>query len=375
MSSRKGKTRAPRGSVQWRSHGGGIELRFTVKGHRHTLHPGLPDNPWGHHQADQLAARIQRDTEYGEFDATLNRYKQVDDAISPTKVPTLGKLWQQYTDHKAPQIEQSTLIRDYGKVAKRIAVFPSQSLEDANLIESHLLKTFSKETARRTLQQIKACCNWAVDRGLIERNPFLTMKVRGSRKGSSKRTQKAFSPEERDVIISTFEKQHPFYLPLVRFAFFTGCRPEEAIALQKKHIKLDRIVFCEAIATDLRLRKNTKTGTRREFPINTQLREILDPLHLEAKSPEDLIFPAPKGGAIDSHNFLNRKWKPLVEKLAAEGQIREYLPFNNARHTFITCLRQKGISPEDLAALVGNSATVIMKNYSATHHALTVPEI
>ena len=61
-----------------------------------------------------------------------------------------------------------------------------------------------------------------------------------------------FMREERDLIIEAFAK-HPhyrYYTAYVRFCFFTGCRPSEAIGLQWKHIDsdngvvdLDRLLF------------------------------------------------------------------------------------------------------------------------------------
>jgi integrase len=207
MSRKTKAVRAPRGSVQARSRRGGVELRWTVGGKRYEFCPGLPDTTHGLYQANQLAKKIQRDIEFGEFDPTLEKYRHSSDKpIALPAVPTLGDLWQQYTEHKATQIEESTLIRDYGRVAKRIAAFPSQELEDAIAIEKYLLKTFSTETARRTLQAINGCCNWARDRGLIEKTPFQSMKVRSRRKSKSKRTLKAFSTKERDLIIEALAK-------------------------------------------------------------------------------------------------------------------------------------------------------------------------
>ncbi|MBC1270555.1 site-specific integrase, partial [Trichormus variabilis FSR] len=58
-----------------------------------------------------------------------------------------------------------------------------------------------------------------------------------------------FTREERDIIIKAFEesKLYSYYAPLVKFLFFTGCRPSEAIALQWKHISERYITFEQAI--------------------------------------------------------------------------------------------------------------------------------
>jgi integrase len=43
------------------------------------------------------------------------------------------------------------------------------------------------------------------------------------------------------LIIEAFERDFPFYAPLVKFCFFTGCRPSEAIAVEWKDLRGKRL--------------------------------------------------------------------------------------------------------------------------------------
>lgn len=55
------------------------------------------------------------------------------------------------------------------------------------MIRNHLLSTYSAETAKRTLKQMNACCNWAVLSKLIEVNSFndLAKGIKTKRKDST----------------------------------------------------------------------------------------------------------------------------------------------------------------------------------------------
>ncbi|MDV2993123.1 MAG: hypothetical protein N4J56_002777 [Chroococcidiopsis sp. SAG 2025] len=57
----------------------------------------------------------------------------------------------------------------------------------------------------------------------------------------------------------------------------TGCRPEEAIALQWKHVATDclKIQFIEAEPSDTRILGDTKNHKIRVFPCNARLQAFL----------------------------------------------------------------------------------------------------
>jgi integrase len=250
-----------------------------------------------------------------------------------------------------------------------------------------LLKHYSAETARRTLKDLERCGDWSKKSGLIEVNPFrdLAADLKPVKNGS--KTRKAYTAEERDHILAAFKNntycnryaptRHSHYFNFVHFLFMTGCRPQDAIALKWKHIKPNHVVFSEAYSCEARLTKSGKTKTIRPFPINNQLREVLDAAREQSPdtSPDALVFPSPSGRPIDRHNFLNRTWKPLVEALIKDDKVSEYLPTNNARHTFISMCIEKGMDAKDIAPMVGNSAEVVYQNYASKKKDIAIPEL
>lgn len=380
--------RSSKGSVGVETFQNRLRLRLPRQlydGKQKYLTLGLEDTIANRKIAEAKAKQIESDIVLEKFDYTLDKYRP-DHAksVNAAKVIALSELWSRYTQFKSTQVEKTTLIRDYGKIEKRIQKFPSQSLDSAVVIRDFLLKTYSSEIAKRTLKEINACCNWAVRSRLIDSNPFIGMVGEIRTKKSSNSSRTPFARKEREVIIQAFENntycsrysplKHSYYTPYVRFLFLTGCRPEEAIALKWKHIQGNEIIFCEAVATDLRIRKDTKTHESRSFPINAQLGDLLESIKPLGVDAETLVFPARGNKEIDAHNFLNRTWKPIVEQLVEDGKVKQYLPQYNCRHTFITLCLEAGVSVVQVAKWVGNSPEVIMKHYAGIIKNVAVPE-
>jgi integrase len=384
------KQRDVRRSVSIIVSRGWLQLRFSYGGKRHYISVGLRDTPTNRKIAEAKAKLIESDMIYERFDPTLEKYKpqtalSVTTTAAPLPVPktSLLDLWKKYTQFQQAHLEETTIIRDYGKIEKRIRKFPKPYLEDAIAIQAHLLSEFAAETAKRTLKQLSACCNWAMRKKLISENPFKELAQEVKTKKASKVSRKPFSKECVAAIISAFEHNtycskyspipHSYYAPYVKFLFHTGCRPEEAIALKWKHVEKNRIYICEAVATDVRIRKTTKTDTPRYFPINEELRAVFDAVRPENPDPNALVFPARRGKEIDTHNFLNRVWRPVVEKLVEAGKVKEYLPQYNCRHTFITLCLESGIISRRVADWCGTSVAVIEEHYAGAIAYIQVP--
>ncbi|MBW4540773.1 MAG: tyrosine-type recombinase/integrase [Myxacorys chilensis ATA2-1-KO14] len=290
----------------------------------------------------------------------------------------LLQLWLAYSEFQSHQLEPSTIKRDYGKISKRVASMPE--LEDEIAVRGWIMQRYSSETCRRMLQQFSACCDWAVRSRYLPSNPF-----EGLHKDFRKRSnqdRRAFTAGERDCILSAIAEDlyvnpysqvpHSFYLPYLRFLFWTGCRLEEANALHWKNVSTNdsRVRFCEALPSDTRILGDIKTHRQRDFPCNPRLVELLQRI----ERVDSFVFLSPKGHAIDSHNVLNRTWRPVVEELVDEKVVREYLPLKHCRHTFITLALEAGIEVKDVAALVGNSPDVIYRHYAARKPMMEIPE-
>lgn len=385
------KERHDKGTVAIIVSNNRLQLRFNYLGKRHYISLGLSDTVVNRRVAEAKAKLIESDIIYERLDLTLDKYKpqsalSVSTPVTPLPTPpklSLVELWEKYTDFQKGHLEQTTIIRDYGKIEKRIKKFPQPYLDEPIGIQSYLLRTYSTEVTKRTLKQLSACCNWAIRKKIISENPFKELAKEIKSKKTSRVSRKPFSRESVAAIISAFEEDtysskfshvpHSYYAPYVKFLFHTGCRPEEAIALKWRHLDKNRIHICEAVATDVKIRKVTKTDKPRYFPINEELRNIFDSIKPETCQDDDLVFPAKGGREIDAHNFLNRVWKPVVQRLVEAGKVKEYLPQYNCRHTFITLCLEDGISSRRVADWCGTSVQVIEEHYAGSIAHVQVP--
>ncbi|MFB2983875.1 tyrosine-type recombinase/integrase [Microseira sp. BLCC-F43] len=205
---------------------------------------------------------------------------------------------------------------------------------------------------------------------MITFNPFDNLpKVSGGKKTSQ---VNPFSPEEKELIVSTFEADpcYSYYTSFVRFLFLTGCRTSEAIGLQWKHVSpnLSVITFNEAFVCGKRSPR-TKTGKIRKFPINETLRSLLKTIKPTECTPDTLVFPSPSGLPIDGHNFLNRAWKSILGQLPIQ-----YRSVYHTGHTFISSCLEAGIRVTQVAQWVGNSPDTIWRHYAGVINEATVPE-
>ncbi len=377
MYSKTSTGKASKGSVSVLSSNSRLQLRFNYGGKRHYISTGLADTVANRKLAEFRAAEIEKDILFERFDPTLEKYnpKSVLSTVTPVTPitpsqklqPKLDELWDKYSEFKKPQVSPSTYAKDFIKHRNHIAKLPTRSLDDASAIRDYLLSTLTPDSAKRCLTQIKACCNWAMEEGAIASNPFVLMKIKLPKGLSEKQDVNPFTKEERDLIIKTFEGDHHYchYTNYVRFLFFTGCRPSEAIGLKWKHITNNVVQFRETVVVSedgLVLKEGLKTQRKRDFPITSELQSILDVIRPEIVNPESLVFPSPKGKFIDHHNFANRAWKSVLTKCATP-----YRKSYQTRHTFISLCVEAHINSTAIGRWTGTSAKMIDNHYGATN--------
>lgn len=386
-------SKAPKGTVQVKASNGRLQLVFRYGGKRHYISTGLAESRANRRVAEAKAKIIEADIIYERFDQTLQKYLSPSVRAGQTiSVPAceLRQLWAQYVEARKSQVEMKTLLT-YRTFGNHIERFPSHSLNDSILIRDHIIRNISPDTGKRLLTRINACCRWAVESGIIERNPFegMASKVKLAKSGQNEDFDiDPFSKEEQEAILSAYADHptHKRYYHFIQFLLLTGVRPSEAIGLKWKHISRNQIpitesvVYCQGKPLP---KDSTKTGRGRTFPINEQLKQLLDEIRPENISPETYLFSLKNNQPINYGNFF-RSWKGLnfnsktyigiVSRLAEKGSIRRYRKPYQCRHTFITQCLELGIPITQVAKWVGNSPEVIMRHYAGIIQKVQVPE-
>lgn len=333
-----------------------------------------------------IEADIYRDC----FDPTLVKYGLAKAKIDPVEKPesfNLKDVWEAYKSLKSDKTPQKTKHDIWRYVDRWLKDCPSECLEikNADKFLTYLRSKYSDGTLSPRLKTMKAAFNLCIKLDKVTaKNPFpvflesLTL--------PRKKQVSAFSLSEVKTIIETFRTgrfDHPMsvyssamYADLVEFRFLTGCRPSEAFALTWTDIKQANgkqyIAFNKRYSGG-ELVEGTKNGVQeRLFPCNEQLTKLLFNM---PRRHETLIFPSAKGKLLDNGNFTNRMWRPIVMKLVELGEVKEYLPFYDQRHTFGTyVLQNSNYDLKTISTIMGNSPQTLMKHYIAANEDVELPE-
>ncbi len=374
MNSSGRKPKSNKGKVSTISLRGKLFLRWTYEGQRYHLYLSVPDTTANRDVVQLTANKIEYDVRHGRFDRSLSSYKS--EACLSTATPDappklkLKEIWARYVDYRAPNVSPKTIENTYKPVTMHLEKCKTDGIDDVLVFRKELFKATTRQQARRTLMQLSACCKWSLQHGLIEGNPFDGMYNELSKDKPA--PPMAFTVEERDAIIAAFETHnapgisYSYYAPFVKFLFWTGCRPSEAIGLKWGSITSDcsRVHFHEsmvAVNGAMVHRKETKTGGKRWFTCPARLQELLQSLSRGGK--DELVFPSPTGKAINSGNFSQRAWRTVLTGLDLTHKDGVKLTPYNCRDTFITLQALNGNSSTTIARWCGNSAAVIEAKY------------
>jgi len=389
-----------KGSVTVQPFQGRLRLRLPrqlFNGQQKFLTLGLDDTPGNRQIAEAKAKEIEKDIQVnvlvpGTFDYTLNKYRPESFRLVQAKnseyAVNLQEIWTKFIEYKKNVSSPSTMRSQYRVFSNYVLKLPTHDLDKAVEIRDWVINNIPPESAKRFIVRLSACCNWAIDSKIINNNPFMGMSskitIPKSQKNNDDNEINPFTTEERDLIIQAFRNnqfcskysrvKHSHYANYVEFLFLTGCRPSEAIALERNNISNDfrYIIFdCAVVLTDRGLAKKSglKTQEKRRFPVNQKLRLLLERI-CDGKKGNDILFPSPQDSTyIDTDNFRKRVWKVVLDGLGID-----YRKPYQTRHTFITLALDNGLDAKDVARLVGNSPEIIYKHYAGNKRDLFVPE-
>ena len=219
---------------------------------------------------------------------------------------------------------------------------------------AHKLKTVSPRRARTLINVISSIFDIAIDYEVISSNPSQAIQL-------PRHTKKEFVVFSKDEVTTLLETADNWFKNFLAFAFYTGARLGELIALTWNDVDLDNRV----ISINKRVKKGsidtpkTKSSIR-DIPIFDDLVPYIRNQMKESKHVH--VFVNPK---TDKMFYGTEKLKVHWVKLLEECD----MPYNmlySTRHTFITTmLKTSKLNMIIIAQIVGHSNTsMIVKNYA-----------
>lgn len=302
---------------------GNLRIRFTHNSVRYTLNNlGKFDDVVAIKQAQIICDRISLDITLDKFFALNNdELADIYHPLSKQKPVSNLDLIQCLRDRLSKKYHSTdkSLLRILE--SKKTAL---KTKEDAQQFIEWLRKerNLQSSSLQRYLNTLKACSPL-----------FKDIKIKSA---GAKPLVRPFTKEEVTQILDWFAGTN--YYNYVYFCLNTGMRPSEVIGLQWKNIDFihKEIIVTSVLARDRdntskRVRKSTKAGVARRFPLNYQLEQFLSQLKEGVTDKEQLVFLSPTGTSIDDHNFTSRWWRKCLKECGIE-----HIDFYNCRRTFIS---------------------------------------
>lgn len=354
-------------------HHGSLRFRFMWEGSRRSETLPYPATPKGLKAAsqlrDQVAALIKLDL------LDHDKYAELfpSSAAVVGGVPTFGEYAQIWLDSR--EIVQGT--RNGYKSALNLYWVPYLALVRIDLITSTRLRQIlssvewaSPSVKRNALVKLSTILSSAVADGLISRNPASSLQL-------PKRTKKEIDPftldEANRIIAKLYEHPHwpsRIYAAFFEFAFFSGVRLSEGLAIMKDVIDLDKrtVRICRTIALG-EVAERTKTGQERIVLLNERALHALKYAMEYAERRKEgkgrvtetpFVFPPSKNAEyVKQTSDLHHQWRPILKELGIR-----YRPPYNCRHTYATICLMSGLNPAFIAQQLGHSVQMLLSTYA-----------
>jgi integrase len=163
--------------------------------------------------------------------------------------------------------------------------------------------------------------------------------------------------EADEVEAVAAELSSPVDRAAVVFAAWTGLRPEEWLALERRDVDLKAgTVSVWRVYTDGQAKLYGKTeGSSRTVPLPLRARLALADLPPRLDTP--LVFPGPQGGVMDLGKFRKR-WASALRTAGIA-----HMPPKQLRHSFASFAIASGVSVFDLSRLMGTGVQQIDETY------------
>jgi integrase len=270
----------------------------------------------------------------GNFDPSLEKYKP-DDQKKPALC--VQDLVDEFLRHKQKQVSNRTTekYRAFGRHLQQF--FTRRAVIDVDAVQADkfrlafLAKDLEPATVKSILGFGQSCWEWAIAKHRVVESPWPA--VQKLVKVPPKQKPKPFTQAEIRAIVTGF-RQHRYYKHYTEFVEFrldTGCRIAEAAGLKFKHISDDGSQAWIGETYSRGEWKPTKTNEARWVNLPKRARQIIEQRRQQQSTPDDVIFPGPRGVPIDDHTFSQRIWKAVLKEAGVEFRV-----FYNTRHTVIS---------------------------------------
>lgn len=290
------RTKMQKGAVVVRSIKGRLRLVWTFCGKRYFFALELSDTRANRAIAELKAKQIERDIVNDLFDPTLEKYRAAYQRRGAGM--SAVEVFEKYIAYKAKTLKQRSLEKYTFTLSHLRQFFRSEVATEGKCeqFKDWLSNRMEPITLKQRISFLKSAWAWAIEKKWVDENPWI--EALRQVKVPPKQRAKPFSTEERRKIMAAFRRSHyySYYADYVEFLLSAGCRPGEACALRWKHITDDCALVWVGEAYSRGELGATKTNEQRFLRLTARLQDLLKSRRSPDAKPDDLVFPAAKGG-------------------------------------------------------------------------------
>jgi integrase len=341
-------------------HGGKIRIRFTFNGKRCMEALDLKATSPNIKAAVRIASEVRQKIALGVFDyaASFPNSKNIKvTASQPITLEQYAPKWLgTLAKAKSTKKGYQNAINNFWveKLGKK-ALAEIRHTDCATVIANKVEEGTSGKTINNLLIPARRLFKAAVADRLIDRSPLAEIE-------NLSHQQPEIDPFTRQEMVSILAHHETHYPEVVwnyyQFAFATGVRPSEQIALRWGDVDWNErtIKVCRALV--LGDEKATKTNRIRHVDLTNFAIDVLmrQKAHTFMRGPNHWIFCTPE--RTPWPNEKRQRLRFFQPTLRALG-IRERVPYNT-RHTFATINLMAGINPNYIASQLGHTTTAML---------------
>lgn len=185
-----------------------------------------------------------------------------------------------------------------------------------------LAETYSAKSLQNQRGLLAGVLDRGVEHGHLTKNPAKGIRLPRGKEGD-RAEMRILTPDEYAVVIA---KVPNHYKPLVDFLAGTGARWGEAVALQVGDVALPNVHIRRALKwspdNDRQVGATKTKRSNRTVALPTEIHHAIREA-CAGKARNELVFTAPRGGAVLHRTFWSRIWLPAVEHLEPRPRIHD----------------------------------------------------
>jgi integrase len=327
-------------------------VSFNVKGKR-----------WSQKAENETDARAMA----ANFNANQKGEKDTRRPAGPKAFDAIARIWW---DANSTGLAETT---HEGRKSKVFAVLiPLIGGTDVRKLNDRAIKGLAEKLAKKHASEsvqsygrvFAQILKWAVKEGLLEKRPcessiFTTFKNVGKAQGKPPRNAApAWSQEQADALLHAAREHGEHFSDCVLFAYHTGCRVSELVALEWPDVDLRNRVVTIRQARPRNQIKGTKNGKARTTDLSPAVCAMLEK-RFKARLPR-----------LGNNVFLNAYRRPWHTKDVSEIWIRirgnaDAPPYqwHAWRHTWASQAIAAGCDPGWCADQIGDTPAIFWKRY------------